>query len=538
MNLLQELHRIKELNSTFGVIIEASKVKTLIDKLGFSEENAKLLDSLCGPLSVWMANKIIDEIKSIHPNPDAVVIGPKIRPYQQKITSIMDYIRVGLNGNIKDIKGDTFIELYNKSVSWHESLGGGKAKINYKETHPIILDFRTEDGTGFYWVNLETNDSKEECERMGHCGRSSRGNLYSLRQVTPISGSKYTLNRSYLTAAISDDGILYQLKGPSNTKPSSEFHQYITPLFNVKDELNEEYLIQGFGSEYASERDFKLADLPNETLLEIYKQRPELFDTRSLQRKLVELGVIEKPQIDYNFELKIDPDDIQRYIKGGWEVSRRRKNKEGKWVGRDVDIFETILSGDLWDVWQSGNYSFDDILDWISLSSENEKKIWELLNMVATPEELKDLSLEEAIKEYDYNSEISNSITSSYESAELDDFYNHMYELLKNALGEYGEIKSIDDTGVVLQINAEPFINSADDDYVDDYMETFDNNIKDVFVEMVLQGDIEKPDFGFDDRWSPSIDDSNFNEILRERLGEAEYVFEKEAVKKTEGDSK
>jgi hypothetical protein len=305
-------------------------------------------------------------------------------------------------------------------------------------------------------------------------------------------------------------------------------------LFNVKDESNEEYLIQGFGSEYASERDFKLADLPNETLLEIYKQRPELFDTRSLQRKLVELGVIEKPQIDYNIELKIDPDDIQRYIKGGWEVSRRRKNKEGKWVGRDVDIFETILSGDLWDVWQSGNYSLGDILDWINLTDENEKKIWELLNMVATPEELKDLSLEEAIEEYDYNSEISNAITSSYEFAESDDFYNHMYKLLKNALSEYGEIKSLDDTGVVLQINAEPFINSADDNYVDDYMETFDNNIKDVFVEMVLQGDIEKPDFEFDDRWSPSIDDSNFNEILRERLGEAEYVFEKEAVKKTE----
>ena len=63
----------------------------------------------------------------------------------------------------------------------------------------------------------------------------------------------------------------------------------------------------------------------------------------------------------------------------------------------------------------------------MSLSSENEKKIWELLNMVATPEELKDLSLEEAIKEYDYNWEISNAITSSYENAESDDFYNHMY---------------------------------------------------------------------------------------------------------------
>jgi len=36
-----------------------------------------------GPLSVWMANKIIDEIKSVYNNPDVVVISPKIRPYQQ-----------------------------------------------------------------------------------------------------------------------------------------------------------------------------------------------------------------------------------------------------------------------------------------------------------------------------------------------------------------------------------------------------------------------------------------------------------------------
>ena len=531
MNLLQELHRIKELNSSLGVITEASKVKILIDKLGFSEENANLLDTLCGPLSVWMANKIIEYIKSIYPNPDSVVLGPRIRPFQPKITSIMDYIRVGLNGNIKDIKNLPFEELYIKSTDWHESLGGGKAKINYQETHPIIIDFRDENGFGYYWVDLETNDSREECERMGHCGRSSKGKLYSLRSVSQIPGSKYTLNKSHLTAAI-QGGTLFQLKGPSNSKPSKEFHTYITPLFFI--ETDGDFLIDDFGSEYASERDFKLSDLPNETLLEIYKQRPELFNTRSLQRKLVELGVIEKPKVDYKIELKIEPDDITRYIKGGWQVSRRRKNKEGNWVGRDVDIFETILSGDLWDVWNSADYSYLDILDWVTLTDQNEKEIWDLLNMVASPEELKDLTLTEAISEFDDDYEIKNAITSAYNNAEESDFYDHMYNLLKDALSEYGTIKSIDDTGVVLEIDTEPFLSSVDDRYVDDYMETFDNNIKDVFQEMVLQGDIDRPDFSFDDRWSASVSDREFNELLSDRLGEARYTYEKEAKKKTE----
>ena len=269
----------------------------------------------------------------------------------------------------------------------------------------------------------------------------------------------------------------------------------------------------------------------SETLIEIYNKRPELFETRSLKRKLVDLGVIEKPNIDYNIELKLDPDEIQRYIKGGWQVSRRRQNKDGKWVGRDIDLFETILSGDLWDVWSSGDYRWSDILDWESLSSDNEKKIWEILNIVATPEELEGLSLEDAVRDYDPNYEIQNALTSSYEDAERDDFYDHIYNLLKDALKEYGEIKSMDDTGVVLKINTEPFINSANDDYVDDLMETFDDDIKSVFVELVLQGDIDKPDFGWDDRWSPSVDSKNFNEFLSDRLGEAEYIYKKEKEK-------
>ena len=74
--------------------------------------------------------------------------------------------------------------------------------------------------------------------------------------------NKYKLNKSHLTAAIGDDGILYQLKGPKNSKPKDEFHKYIEPIFYVLGGSGEEedYLIQGFGSEYNSEDDFKLSD--------------------------------------------------------------------------------------------------------------------------------------------------------------------------------------------------------------------------------------------------------------------------------------
>jgi hypothetical protein len=169
-------------------------------------------------------------------------------------------------------------------------------QINYTEENPILLDFRNEDGIGFYWVNLETKNSTEECKRMGHCGTSHYGILYSLRETKKLPGTKYTINNSISTAAIGGDNILYQLKGPKNSKPKEEFHQYILPLFYVEEDG--EYLIQGFGSEYRSDQDFKLSDLPNNVLIDLYKNRPELFGTFSpisLQKKLVELGVIEKP---------------------------------------------------------------------------------------------------------------------------------------------------------------------------------------------------------------------------------------------------
>ncbi len=402
--------------------------------------------------------------------------------------------------------------------------------INYKEEHPIIKDFRDENGNGFYWADLETKDCTEEKARMGHCGRSNYGYLYSLRETRPIN-NKFKINKSHLTASIGADGIMYQLKGPKNWKPKEEFHKYILPLFYLKNE-DGEYLIQGFGTEYASQQDFKLSDLPDEVIKNLYQNRPDLFEGRSMQKKLVDMGIIEKSTINYNITLDLDPDDVGRYVDGDY-VYRRYKKKVTSPAGREYDktvevtMFEIILAGETFDLyyndsndWQSSlNYHVDD---------KNEKRIREILFQYAmrendnlTMDDLNDMDTESLIEEYDDNYYVASAINNATSNAEADDYSNYLYGLLKDALQEYGTIEKMDDTGVILHINTEPFLDQVHDDYLDDYMERCDDDIECAFKEIVMEGDIDKPKWDPDDRWYPSIDNGNFNEMLSDYLHDA-----------------
>jgi hypothetical protein len=192
---------------------------------------------------------------------------------------------------------------------------------------------------------------------MGHCGRSSYGSLFSLRQVIPIN-NKYKLNKSVLTAAIGEDGILYQLKGVKNSKPKDEYHQYILPLFYVigEPEPGEGKLIQGFGTEYASEQDFKLSDLPEQTIKELYQNRPELFSSRPMQRLLDKMGIIEVEPLPTSFTLEISPEDFEDYLDGGWDNTYTNRTTG---VSRKVSIFTELMSGEAWDLW--GHHDNEDI---------------------------------------------------------------------------------------------------------------------------------------------------------------------------------
>ena len=538
MSLNEEIKKIRQIISSSILIIESSKVKILTDKIGFTEDFAKDLYHICGTFSVILGNKIIDwatiALKKPDSSPPEKLTVVKYlndvgltRPWKENLQEIIDFVRVGLNGNFSSLKNDSIDEMRKKAKKWHDSLGGGTAKINYVETHPILLDFRDKNGLGFYWANLETNDSREECERMGHCGRTASGNIiYSLREVIKIPGSKYSINKSHLSASISKGGTLFQLKGPTNSKPKDVYQKFITPLFYALNDTEDEndFLIQDFGTEYASDRDFKLQDLPNDTLIDLYKNRPELFESRRLQRLLNKLGVIDTPKINFNIKIEIDPSRIDEYVTGGWIVSRPRKNKEGKTVGRTVDIFETILSGDIWDIYDSynDNNRWSDILDYY-IDNNNEKLIWEKVKILSEKNDIEitnDMNLEDSIKLVDDNWDIRNVLTSSSSDAERDSFYNYLYKTLKEALSEYGLITKMDDTGVDIEVNVEPFLNQISDEWQDDVLERCNDDMSCVFAELVYDGTIDKPKFDIDDRWTPDIDDNYFNSMVKDRLSE------------------
>jgi hypothetical protein len=193
-------------NFNVQIISEASKKDILVKKLGFSEDKAVRLERLAGSLSVLLAKKIIEQHKSLLQiiAPPNIEVNDKtavnslntestlyFQRYTPVITEIMDWVRVGLDGNLGEFKNLNLKELSLQAKKWHDSLEMGQAKINYEEKNPIIMDFRNKKGEGFYWVNLQTNNSPEECERMGHCGRTGSNNvLYSLREVKKLPNGK------------------------------------------------------------------------------------------------------------------------------------------------------------------------------------------------------------------------------------------------------------------------------------------------------------------------------------------------------------
>lgn len=502
------------------LLTEASKKDILINKLGVNDYNANALADVAGPLSIFFAYKILEKYEAEYydtaerareiikrndisiQNRMGLVNGSNSFVNQRsKLRGIMDWVRVALAGNIKPYEQLTFDELYSESERWHESLNVGDSKIDYKEGNVIILDYR-KDGEGYYWVDLGVGNCPDEAERMGHCGRT-RGNLYSLRSFRKIENN-HTLNKSHLTASI-NQGDLLQLKGQKNSKPASEYHSLILPLFYFKND--DDYLINKIGYEYDSSSDFKIADLTPEEVTKLYNDRPELFTGRQEIKALKNLGLIEPTKMDYKFMLDIPLKKADDYIRG--ELN---------------GIVQDILAGDTWQYWD--NYAY---ADWESsinyhIDEDNTQKI---INMLRNSEGFDEsLSLRDMINEYDDMDEIKSAIKSATNDAEASDYEAHLYNELKDVYGEFGNVISMNDEGVVIEINLESLIteNRIDDEVIDEMSERCENNdISDpecIFEELLSEGYIEKPKFNVDERWYPSIDNNYFNELLDERLNE------------------
>lgn len=498
------------------------KNQKIIDKLigfGLSQKASTELTKIAGKISVFLAFKVLDNYQewleennagnSMNLKEKFNAIEPYIRRKRDILQYIVDWFRVGLNGNIKPYANLSLDELYNKSVEWHDSLSIGGDKIDYVEDNKVIVDFR-KNGIGFYWVDLATNNCPEEKERMGHCASSS-GRLYSLREYKPLV-DKHTLNKSHLTMSLSAKGYILQLKGTKNSKPKQSHHIYILPLLYHRTGGGD-YLINGFSShESQSENDFKLSDLNETQVRELYSLRPSLFEGRVGKMTLIAKGIIEKPK-DFNaFILSLPADHIRYYVKGSWNVGGRKNV-------RNIDVFESILSGDFWLVYVSDDYDWETPIAYY-INQENENKIIELLRKAANDNQIEfdeTLSLKEMIEEYDEDDEIKNKLSNSLNDANNEEAYNYFYDTLKNCLKEYGEVLNLDDSGAKIKIDLDDY---NIDNLVDYFQSLETENFNEVFDELISDGKIEEPTFEINDYWQPNIEKTDFNEILSYRLDE------------------
>jgi len=491
---------MKTINLIEQLILEANRKDILVNKLGLSQDNAE---------ETFRKDPEYRRKMGI----DAINKSAGVRGMRSNIVSIMDWIRIGLNGNLGDNKNLNFGQLYNESRKWHQELTSGEGDINYVEKNDIVKDYRNKDGVGFYWVDLNTNDSREECNRMGHCGRTNSSNtIFSLRETKKLKDN-YTVNKSHLTAAIGDeDGIVYQLKGPKNSKPKPEFYPYVVDLI-----LNTD-IVKGFGSEYNSGDDFSIADLSDEQITQIYQSKPEIFNTRKLKRKLQKMGITQDFQEpDTVFDWDIEPDSVPYYVEGDWTI---RQSRDASGRTKKIGFIETLLSGDIWEL-TDGYYD-----DWKSAleyhaDEDNKRTIIDYLRDRAGEEFEPNMSIDELIEEYDDNYEVRGALGSAFSDSANSSYYDYAMKQLRNALSDYGDVLSLNDRGATIRINLKNIIDNMGygEDEMDEFFEKCDDDAQCVFHELLGEY-YEKPRFYIDDRWSPDIDDNDFNSYLNDRLSE------------------
>jgi hypothetical protein len=513
---------MKLINVAKSLILEASAKDVLVNKLKLSEKAADFFVERCGKLAVIMVNKIIKSEKETLDTLDmndvfsaSESINKTYRSYSDKLASIMDWIRVGLNGNLGEHKDGGFTTLYNKSVKWHDELGIGDGEYNYNEENEVILDFRDSDGIGFYWTDLGTSRCTEEQKRMGHCASTRGDTLYSLRETKRIN-DKFTLSKSHLTAAIEEkDGgfSILQLKGQKNSKPAEKYHKYIAELL-----ISPTVDIVGFGSEYDSASDFKLSDLNDELFKLVMKNNEKLFGTIALYSAYKKGLIDEAPQVV--FDIFIKPDEMYQYINSeNYDIRRRLKSG----VVEYVNFIATFLEEGL-DYIDSG-YSWKDFI-YYGIKDLNNKIEAFLINNFK--DEINDLNLEnddddyfqdlkliEKIEELDVTS-LTDVMSQSLDRAYEDAYYSEVHKSIDKALSDYGEVLRLNYEGALIRVNLLHFANDIDSTKVLSTAE----QVKDELYNLVYEEEkITKPELYINDN-RIYIDDSvladNFYELCSE----------------------
>lgn len=285
------------LAENYLILEDKDKRSTIVNTLGFAQHWAELFHIVSPKFSLWVANSFVDHFYGmLKRDSRKIIFGARVpedvkgdyntkkwligvineskeaarlwtTTYRANYAYIFDWYRNVNTGSARNIKTYSYEEALRASEEWHESRDSRK-DVNYKEKNEIVLDYRDANGVGYYWANLNVSYSKEEADRMGHCGNKSGNVLFSLRSINEKGEGE-----SFVTLARTNDGTVSEVHGKKNSKPKKVYHRYIIDFFkNGKYPVNK-FTLKGV---YKPEHNFQLNDLDEHELNDLFEVNKNL----------------------------------------------------------------------------------------------------------------------------------------------------------------------------------------------------------------------------------------------------------------------
>jgi hypothetical protein len=270
-NVLSEL-----LTENVALLVENDNRDKIKKVFGLTDEWVNEFHRINPKMSIWIADSFLkDAVNNLDKNPKEVVEylnkkGPNHSfwemNYRANYAYIFDwFINVNTGGNL-NLKNFTFRQALHASEQWHDSRGSNISS-NYDEKNEIVIDYR-ENGIGFYWANLDTSYSKEEADRMGHCGNKHGTTLFSLRSINEDGDGQ-----SFVTLARTPEGVVNEVHGKKNSKPKNVYQKYIIDFL-----LNRKYPVNRLTLQnvYKPDHNFQLDDLNPKELKHLFDNNREI----------------------------------------------------------------------------------------------------------------------------------------------------------------------------------------------------------------------------------------------------------------------
>ena len=337
-----------------------------------------------------------------------------------KINTFKDYLVANKDNNTLTSKLNnpefSFEKLEVESILWHEELKVKKIKPAREADTFIDLSHLGSQWKGWRWVSLNKASCEQEANSMGHCGNAGSkigDNILSLRDPQNIPHLTFIENR----------GVLGEMKGRGNDKPSPKYHLPIIEL------LKNNKILSLRGGGHAPENNFSLDDLSNkEALLKIKPSLDFNIYKKEFIDSLLKLPDNEKiNEIEYILDEQFTLDEHQDFVYSKFESTEEFLSWMNKFTSSNIK--RNLNFGFLDEMMDHVDVDISDfeIKEGIEYIDEvNFEKIKKLAkNENISLEEPKDiLELADSYFKDDIMQHITDALRNAYEQSMLDEIFD------------------------------------------------------------------------------------------------------------------